>query len=138
MSLQFTILEEAELVEVTSQIVENLTHKVILLIGEMGAGKTTFSKYLVKQLIGYDKANSPTFSLINEYRHKESDPVYHMDLYRLESIEEALNIGIEEYLYSGHINIIEWPQLIESILPEDCHVIDITLNSALERTISFS
>ena len=133
----FTISKESELQEVTNFIAENLNHQVILLLGEMGAGKTTFTKYLVNSLIGYNQVTSPTFSLINEYKNLDHQPIFHMDLYRLETIEEALNIGIEEYLDSNNLIIIEWPQLIESILPTNFHTIEIKSTGPTGRTISF-
>ena len=103
----------------------------------MGAGKTTFVKYLMKELIGYDQVNSPTFSIVNEYTQKDSDPIYHIDLYRLESIDEALNIGIEEYLDSGNLTLIEWPQIIKDLIPENHHLIEIIPVSPNERIINF-
>lgn len=134
----FTLTSESDLQIVVPELVKLLTQNLILLKGEMGAGKTTFVKYLVKELIDYDLATSPTFSIINEYSINNSDPIFHMDLYRLESIEEALNIGIEEYLDSGKLCIIEWPELIEPILPQEYHVIEIKHLSEKERSINFS
>ncbi len=135
---KFTIKKESELTDVAKYVSDNLKYKIILLLGDMGSGKTTFVKYLMKEIINYDAVNSPTFSLVNEYSTDQPELVYHMDLYRLETIEEALNIGIEEYLESGHINLIEWPQLIEPIIPKESHKIEIALLETGERTISFS
>ncbi len=134
----FTLKTEADLQFVVPQIVKLLRENLILLKGEMGAGKTTFVKYLVKELIDYDLVNSPTFSIVNEYSFNESDPIYHMDLYRLETIDEALNIGIEEYLDSGRLCIIEWPDLINPILPKDYHIIEIKTLSEDQRSINFT
>lgn len=134
----FTLNTESDLQFVVPEIVKLLRENLILLKGEMGAGKTTFVKYLVKELIDYDLVNSPTFSIVNEYSFNESDPIYHMDLYRLETIEEALNIGIEEYLDSGRLCIIEWPDLINPILPKDYHMIEIKNLSKDQRSINFT
>ncbi|MBK8389576.1 MAG: tRNA (adenosine(37)-N6)-threonylcarbamoyltransferase complex ATPase subunit type 1 TsaE [Saprospiraceae bacterium] len=101
------ILEEAK----------NRNISVLTFYGDLGAGKTTLIKAMTKTL-GIDEANSPTFSLINEYLDKNGAKVYHMDLYRLESKEEAMDIGIEDYLFSGNLVMIEWPQVIEPLLEE--------------------
>ena len=135
---KFTISKESDLPNIAKEVGMMIRHNIVILNGEMGTGKTTFVKYLVNELISYNLANSPTFSLVNEYTFNESDPIYHMDLYRLESIEEALNIGIEEYIDSGHLCIIEWPDLISPILPTDYHLIDIKLLGNEVRSLSFS
>lgn len=94
--------------------------RVFTFTGEIGAGKTTLIRALCGQLgIPAQEVNSPTFSLINEYPTPAGTRVYHMDLYRLQSLEEALDIGIEDYLYSSAYCFIEWPELITPILPED-------------------
>lgn len=134
----FTLATQSDLQKVAPKIANLLKHNLILLKGEMGAGKTTFVKYLVKELIDYELVNSPTFSIINEYVFNESDLIYHMDLYRLETIDEALNIGIEEYLDSGRLCIIEWPELILPLLPKDYHLVEIKhLSNEEERSINF-
>lgn len=93
--------------------------KIITLEGDLGAGKTTLVKEVSKQIGIDDLVSSPTFSLINEYEHPDQDlKVYHMDLYRIEDEEELINIGFEDYLYSGHMVFIEWPQIASSLLPE--------------------
>ena len=89
--------------------------------GEMGAGKTTFIRELVKALgVDEDEANSPSFSIINEYRSDTTaELIYHFDLYRLESVDEALEIGVEDYFDSGALCLLEWPERIEPLLPDD-------------------
>jgi tRNA threonylcarbamoyladenosine biosynthesis protein TsaE len=87
--------------------------------GELGAGKTTFIKALCEELGVKDVMSSPSFSLVNEYHDEKNNPVYHFDLYRLKSPQEALDIGMEEYLYSGNYCFIEWPERAEELLPED-------------------
>ena len=108
--------------------------KKFAIYGEMGAGKTTLVKAMAKILGATDEVASPTFSLINEYAGKE--PIYHIDLYRLNSLQEALDIGIEDYLYSSHYCFIEWPGLIESLLPHETVRLEITTGEAGERLIS--
>ena len=94
--------------------------KIIAFYGEMGSGKTTLIKAVCECLNCVDTVNSPTFSIINEYFTKDGKTVYHFDFYRLKNIREALDIGVEEYLYSGNYCFIEWSELIESLLPENC------------------
>jgi tRNA threonylcarbamoyladenosine biosynthesis protein TsaE len=90
--------------------------RIFLFIGEMGAGKTTLIKTICNTLGTADYGSSPSFSLINEYSTAEGDNLYHMDLYRLNEIKEAYEIGIEDYLFSGHYCFIEWPEIIEPLL----------------------
>lgn len=94
---------------------------VFAFYGEMGAGKTTFIRALTKALgVDGDEANSPSFSIINEYRSDTTaELIYHFDLYRLESLDEALDIGVEDYFDSGALCLIEWPERIDDILPDD-------------------
>jgi tRNA threonylcarbamoyladenosine biosynthesis protein TsaE len=93
--------------------------KVFALYGEMGAGKTTLIKEFCKALNVSDNTSSPTYSLVNEYNAKTEEKVYHFDLYRLKSLKEALDVGCEEYFFSGNYCFIEWPQLVEDIVPWD-------------------
>lgn len=90
----------------------------VMLYGEIGAGKTTFVKAFCKKMQTDEVANSPTFSIINEYEYIDG-LIYHIDLYRLKDLEEALDIGIEDYLYDTNYCFIEWAELIEDILPND-------------------
>lgn len=92
--------------------------KIWVLMGDMGAGKTTLSKAIGKALGIVDTVHSPTFSIVNEYLTETDDTVFHFDFYRLEAPEEALSIGVEDYLYSGNLCLIEWPQKIGGLLPE--------------------
>lgn len=100
--------------------------------GEMGAGKTTFIRALVEQLgVDPEEANSPSFSIINEYRSDTTaELIYHFDLYRLESVDEALEIGVEDYFDSGALCLLEWPERIEALLPDDTVVVKITVDPA--------
>ena len=92
---------------------------IVLFHGTMGAGKTTFIKALAKQLDIQDIASSPTFSLVNEYIAGNGKPVYHFDLYRLNTEEEAYDMGIDEYFYSGSLCLIEWPEKTPNLIPLD-------------------
>ncbi len=101
------------------QMLIDKNYKKVAFYGKMGSGKTTFIKALTKQLNVIDEVVSPTFAIINEYKTKKGENIYHFDFYRLKAMEEALQIGTEEYLYSDNWIFIEWPQIIEDILPED-------------------
>lgn len=93
---------------------------VVAFYGKMGAGKTTFVKALCDELGVDDVVNSPTFAIVNEYHSVVLDgPVFHFDFYRIKRLEEAFDIGVDDYFYSGQPCFIEWPELIEDILPED-------------------
>ena len=93
---------------------------VFAFYGKMGAGKTTFIKSLCKQLGVEDEVNSPTFAIVNEYRSATTaELIYHFDFYRIKKIEEVYDMGYEDYFYSGALCLIEWPELAESVLPED-------------------
>ncbi len=110
---------------------------VIAFFGPMGAGKTTLIKNLCHRMGVTDEVNSPTFAIVNEYATVEGEPVYHFDFYRIKKIEEAYDIGFENYFYSGHLCLIEWPEMIESLLPERYLRVDLSLLEAdNERLIS--
>jgi tRNA threonylcarbamoyladenosine biosynthesis protein TsaE len=93
--------------------------------GEMGTGKTTFIKALCRELGSMDALGSPTFSIVNEYRSGKGDPVYHIDLYRVETLREALDLGLTEYLESGHYCFVEWPQVAAELMPDDAVLLDL-------------
>ena len=97
--------------------------RVLLLNGDLGAGKTTFVQQLCAQLGVAEAVSSPTFALVNEYRRTlpggGTEPVYHLDLYRLKDAEEAVQMGLEEYLYSGYYCLVEWPDVAEGLYPAD-------------------
>jgi len=92
---------------------------VVCIYGEMGAGKTTFIQSLLAKMGAGDQVSSPTFSIVNEYQLPDKSAVFHFDLYRLNSLQEALDIGCEEYFESGSVCLIEWPGLIEPLLPQN-------------------
>ena len=105
--------------EIAQQIVSHKLHNTILFNGEMGAGKTTLIKAIAKALGVQGATSSPTFSLVNEYQTSNNKLLYHFDVYRLKNENEALDMGIEEYLYSGNWCFIEWPEKVPHLLPLD-------------------
>jgi tRNA threonylcarbamoyladenosine biosynthesis protein TsaE len=109
----------ADLQQTASQLL-NLAagNRIWLVQGDMGAGKTTLIKTVCDLLGVVDLVNSPTFSIINEYR-SATEPIYHFDFYRVKTLQEALQAGVEDYFYSGHYCFIEWPELIMPVLPAD-------------------
>ena len=111
--------------------------KIFLFYGDMGAGKTTFIKSLCKCLGAAENVTSPTFSIVNEYRGTVAK-IYHFDFYRLKKQEEALDMGYEEYFYSGNYCFIEWPEKIAGLLPEHYIRIEIGVLSATERQLTFT
>lgn len=125
----------ADIEEVAKQLIENLKTKTWLFYGNMGVGKTTLIKAIVKQLGCNDEVSSPTFSIINEYEIN-NDKIFHFDLYRIKDLEEAYNFGIEDYLDSNHYIFIEWPEKIESILTDQLDKISIEIVSEENRKLS--
>lgn len=119
---------------VTTQLIKNLKTKTILLYGEMGVGKTTLIKSLVKILGSTDEVSSPTFSIVNEYE-LNGDKIFHFDLYRIKDLEEAYNFGIEDYLDSNNWVLIEWPDVIKPILDQPFDTIKLELNNAQSRKL---
>jgi tRNA threonylcarbamoyladenosine biosynthesis protein TsaE len=91
-------------------------HRVLCFYGELGAGKTTFIKSLCRQLGVQDAVQSPTFSIVNEYETSGGEPIYHFDFYRLKTVEEAFDLGYEQYLFSGYFCFIEWPEKVKDLL----------------------
>lgn len=100
-------------------------NKVFAFYGNMGAGKTTFIKAICEELGVKETVASPTFAIINEYRAKNGNSIYHFDFYRINKLEEVYDFGYEDYFYSGNLCFIEWPELVESVLPE--HTVKITI-----------
>ena len=102
----------------------------------MGAGKTTFVKAICEELGVEDVITSPTFAIVNEYEAK-GQPIFHFDFYRIKKLDEVYDMGYEDYFYSGALCFIEWPELIEELLPEDAVKVTIGVNDNDERTVSF-
>lgn len=130
-----TINSIHELPKLAQEIISKLQHKIILFEGEMGAGKTTFIKTFVNELGSKDEVSSPTFSIVNEYE-TISGKVFHFDLYRIKSEEEAMDFGVEEYLDSGNYCFIEWPDKIENLISGPHHTVKIIAQEN-QRTIIF-
>lgn len=110
---------------------------VIAFYGTMGAGKTTFIKAICKVLGVPDTVNSPTFTIINEYRTKEGKSIYHFDFYRIDKIEEAYDIGFDEFIENGSLSLIEWPEKIETLLPDNTLRVQINVLENEVREIVF-
>jgi tRNA threonylcarbamoyladenosine biosynthesis protein TsaE len=113
--LNYHIASIDELKQIAKEILDKAYSKIVLLNGELGAGKTAFVKAFCEVLDCEDEVSSPTFSIVNEYRN-DTQSVFHIDLYRLESIDEALEIGIEEYMDGYDYCFIEWPNLIRELI----------------------
>ena len=110
---------------------------VFAMYGKMGAGKTTFTKAVCECLGVEDVINSPTFAIVNEYRSDSSELIYHFDFYRIKKLEEVYDMGYEDYFYSGALCFIEWPELVEELLPGNTVKVTIEENEDGSRTVSF-
>ena len=111
-------------------------HSVFAFYGAMGAGKTSFIKAICEELGVQDVITSPTFAIVNEYALPSGDAVYHFDFYRINKMEEAYDLGYEEYFYSGQYCFIEWPEKIDSLLPENCTKVHIEEQEDGTRKVS--
>ncbi|APA00516.1 tRNA (adenosine(37)-N6)-threonylcarbamoyltransferase complex ATPase subunit type 1 TsaE [Flavobacterium commune] len=127
-----------EISNVAELIVAAQPNKIILFNGEMGAGKTTFIKQLCKTLGVAEATSSPTFSLVNEYQTTDNQIVYHFDFYRLKKETEALDMGVDDYLYSGNWCFIEWAENIASLIPETHSTITIEVLSDGKRLLKLN
>ena len=110
---------------------------VFAMYGKMGAGKTTFTKAACECLGLEDVINSPTFAIVNEYRSDSGELIYHFDFYRIKKLEEVYDMGYEDYFYSGALCFIEWPELVEELLPGNTVKVTIEENEDGSRTVSF-
>ncbi len=134
--MEFQIQQIDDWDNVVETILPELTKPILILKGNLGAGKTTFTQHLMKALGSQDEISSPTYSIVNEYNSAKGK-VFHFDLYRLKNIEEAFDFGIEEYLDNAFLCIIEWPEIYESeLLPEEHHEMTIE-NTGEHRKITF-
>lgn len=125
--------------DAAKEFVEQLgDHTVFAFYGKMGAGKTTFIKAICEELGVEDVITSPTFAIVNEYRSAINDElIYHFDFYRIKKLEEVYDMGYEDYFYSGALCFLEWPELIEEILPGETVKVSITANNDGSRTVEF-
>ena len=120
------------------QFIENIgSSRVFAFYGKMGAGKTTFVKALCEELGCDDVITSPTFAIVNEYTDGDQQPVYHFDFYRIKKLEGVYDMGYEEYFYSGALCLIEWPELIEDVLPDDTVRVTIEEQADGSRLLTF-
>ena len=134
MELKINTLEEIG--KAAKDFVENMgDHKLFAFYGKMGAGKTTFIKAICEELGVTDVINSPTFSIVNEYLDGNGKPIYHFDFYRIKNTGEVYDIGFDDYIYSGAVCFMEWPELVEDLLPDETVRVDIVENSDQSRTI---
>ena len=135
--MKWTVSELSELNVFAKDFISSLsTNKCIAFYGQMGAGKTTIIKAICSEIGVIDTTSSPTFSIVNEYRTKNGDSIYHFDFYRLKKPSEALEIGVEEYFDSGSLCLIEWPEKIDNLLPDNCVKVQVETNPDNSRTIS--
>ena len=136
---EFKIDSLDELKSVAEAVIESLDGRnVVAFCGAMGAGKTTLISAIMEYLGSDDTVTSPTFALVNQYGTAGGDTVYHFDFYRINRIEEVFDMGYEEYFYSGDLCLIEWPELIEDLLPEDAMVVRIEVLSPTERRFTIA
>ncbi|MDP5121631.1 MAG: tRNA (adenosine(37)-N6)-threonylcarbamoyltransferase complex ATPase subunit type 1 TsaE [Spirosomaceae bacterium] len=124
--IEYIVEQLSDLPEIAKKVIKTSKNKHVWCFdGEMGAGKTTFIQAICKELGVEAAVQSPTFSIVNEYVTSTDQTIYHFDCYRLKSVNEALDIGIEEYLYSGNYCFIEWAERITPLLPDDIAVVKI-------------
>ena len=129
------IRPEEELPEVAEALLAALgDRRVVVLRGEMGAGKTTLVRAVAEALGADDQVTSPTFALVNQYRSAAGDRIYHFDFYRIDTPAEAYDLGYEEYFYSGDLCLVEWPDKIEELLPDDVMTVRIEVDGETSRT----
>ena len=133
-----TIYSLTEINSISKKITKKLDNQVVLFKGPMGSGKTTLIKSICKHLDFKGNISSPTFSLVNTYENKENDIMYHFDLYRIKNLEEALDIGIEEYLDSGNKCFIEWPEIITELLNFKHTIIELNMIDDNKRIIKIN
>ena len=136
--MQITISSLEHIHDAARQFIEAMgDHRIFAFYGKMGVGKTTFIKAVCEQMGVTDVINSPTFAIVNEYEDSNGQPIYHFDFYRIKKLEEVYDMGYEDYFYSGAICFIEWPELIEELLPLDAVKVTISENPDGTRKVIF-
>ena len=137
--MKITIKSLDSIHEAAREFIKNMGKgHVFAFYGKMGAGKTTFIKAICEELGVEDVITSPTFAIVNDYTPTKDDShIYHFDFYRIKKLEEVYDMGYEDYFYSGSLCFIEWPELIEEILPGDAVKVTITQNEDGSRTVEF-
>ena len=137
--MEIKINSLADINEAAKQFIENMGDgKVFAFYGKMGAGKTTFIKAICEELGVDDVITSPTFAIVNEYQSAiTGDSIYHFDFYRIKKLEEVYDMGYEDYFYSGSLCFLEWPELIDDLLPEDATKVTIEATDDGRRVVKF-
>lgn len=136
--MTITIREISDLDRAAEEFLEKIGEsRLVAFYAPMGAGKTTFTTAICRRLGVTDAVCSPTFTIINEYMTSSGEPMYHFDFYRINKLSEAMDIGLEDYLYSGCLCIMEWPENVEELLPEETLRIRIAVNPDGSRTLSW-
>lgn len=136
MSVVINCKSVSELDEIAGTLLKTYPNgRIFAFYGQMGAGKTTFIKAICRQLQVRDTVNSPTFAIVNEYLRNDGGKIHHFDLYRLKSWEELLDIGYEDYFYSGNYCLLEWPEKIEQLLPEEAIKVSIAVDPIEETRV---
>jgi tRNA threonylcarbamoyladenosine biosynthesis protein TsaE len=134
--MTFTCTTESDLVPAANALISSFPgSRVFAFYGKMGAGKTTFIKAICHRLGAMDIVQSPSFAIINEYKTSLGKSLFHFDFYRIKKLEEAFDIGYEDYFYNGDYCFIEWPELIEELLPED--TVKVRISGEVDRIIEF-
>ena len=134
--MEFKLNKIEDWQKVVDEILPQLQHNILLLKGNLGAGKTTFTQFLLKKLGSDDEVSSPTYAIVNEY-HSPKGNIFHFDLYRMKNIDEVYDIGMEEYLDNAFLCIIEWPEIYEEELADFPHHEMKIENLGDERVIIF-
>ena len=138
MKQEVIIRDTADLDRAAAEFLEKIGDSTLVaFFAPMGAGKTTFTTALCKALGVTDPVGSPTFAIVNEYLRADGDYMYHFDFYRINKLYEAVEIGLDDYLYSGCLCIMEWPENIEELLPDDTLKVTITVNPDQSRTLTW-
>ncbi|MBQ7811421.1 MAG: tRNA (adenosine(37)-N6)-threonylcarbamoyltransferase complex ATPase subunit type 1 TsaE [Bacteroidales bacterium] len=138
MRQEVIIRDTADLDRAAAEFLEKIgDNTLVAFFAPMGAGKTTFTTAICKALGVTDPVGSPTFAIVNEYLRADGDYMYHFDFYRINRLSEAIDIGLDDYLYSGCLCIMEWPENIEELLPDDTLRVTIAVNPDLSRTLSW-
>ena len=138
MKHEVIIQDTSDLDRAAAEFLEKIGDSTLVaFFAPMGAGKTTFTTAICKALGVTDPVGSPTFAIVNEYLREDGDYMYHFDFYRLNKLSEAVEIGLDDYLYSGCLCIMEWPENVEELLPDDTLKIYFTINPDNSRTLTW-